>query len=190
MRCLLPTPSENLDRLALADLYAWPTGNAGRGHVPWVRANFAASADGAARGPGGLSRSVSSSADRQVFALQRATCDAVLVGAGTARAENYGPVLVRDELSDLRASQGRLAPPTLVVVSGRANLDPGSKIFSRPSPRTIVITPGNSPVESRAALAEVADVHVCGEDSVDLPTMLELLGQRGLLRVLCEGGPH
>jgi riboflavin biosynthesis pyrimidine reductase len=35
----------------------------------------------------------------------------------------------------------------------------------------------------------VADVLVCGEESLDVRSMLEELAKRGLQRVLCEGGP-
>ena len=47
--------------------------------------------DGAAAGPDGLSGSISGEADKLVFDAVRREADAVLIGAGTMRAERYGP---------------------------------------------------------------------------------------------------
>ena len=41
----------------------------------------------------------------------------------------------------------------------------------------------------RAALEAVADVVVAGDDEVDLPLGMAALHDRGLRRLLCEGGP-
>src|SRR5438067_11390610 len=73
----------------LAVLYAYPdlAGQPGRA---WVRANMIASADGAAT-LSGRSGGLSGRADRQVFAGLRGLADVILAGAGTARAERYGP---------------------------------------------------------------------------------------------------
>ena len=52
------------------------------------------------------------------------------------------------------------------------------------------MTHAGSPAGALAALAEVADVLVCGEDAVDPRLMLAAFADRGLNQVLCEGGPH
>ena len=56
--------------------------------------------------------------------------------------------------------------------------------------RPIVVTHAAAPADRREALAEVADVLVCGDTSVDAAAMLAALAERGLPQVLCEGGPH
>jgi riboflavin biosynthesis pyrimidine reductase len=56
--------------------------------------------------------------------------------------------------------------------------------------RPIVITCAASPVELREQLSGVSDVVVAGERDVDLRLALAVLADRGLRRVLCEGGPH
>jgi diaminohydroxyphosphoribosylaminopyrimidine deaminase / 5-amino-6-(5-phosphoribosylamino)uracil reductase len=79
----------DLTRPDLAQLYSYPD----TGQV-WVRANMVASADGAAT-IAGRSAGLSSDGDRSLFALLRTLCDVILVGAGTARADD--PALtVRD----------------------------------------------------------------------------------------------
>lgn len=79
-----------------------------------VRANFVQSLDGNVIGPDGLSGSLSSAADRQLFRLLRAQCDAIVVGAETVRKEQYQPVTIRPELQPLR---GDRPPPELVIIS-------------------------------------------------------------------------
>ena len=168
MRRLRPDPTDEVDLRAAYDV-------PDRRHV---RANFVSSLDGAVT-VDGKSAPLSSAADRELFQLLRQLCDVVLVGAGTARSENYGGV---------RAVDGH-APP-IAVVSRALDLDPSSRLFTDTSVRPIVVTCATSPAAVRVALAKVADVIVAGEKTVDLPQALELLADRGLQRVLCEGGPH
>jgi riboflavin biosynthesis pyrimidine reductase len=65
--------------------YDWPDG-------PWLRVNMIATVDGSAEGPDGRTGSINNEVDRRVFQGLRASADVILVGAGTARAEQYGPV--------------------------------------------------------------------------------------------------
>lgn len=190
MNALPSVPFADLTLPTLIEKYRWPPAIVGANSRPWLRVNFAASADGAVTGADGKSHSVSGTADKLVFGLLRATCDAVIVGAGTARAEDYGPVIIRDSMEQLRAAQDRTKPPALVVVTRTANLDPGSRMFTNAHVPTIVITSESAPTSARAALSEVADVVLCGEDTVDLAIMMTRLAERGFARLLCEGGPH
>jgi riboflavin biosynthesis pyrimidine reductase len=76
------------------------TRNSGRptpGPQRCLRANFVTTIDGHIQGPDGLSGTISSAEDRRVFHMLRAGADAILVGAGTARIENYKPVGVKAE---------------------------------------------------------------------------------------------
>jgi riboflavin biosynthesis pyrimidine reductase len=63
----------------------WPEGE-------WLRVNFVASVDGSAQGSDGRSGTINNDVDVAVFQQLRRTADVILVGAGTARAEEYGPV--------------------------------------------------------------------------------------------------
>ena len=94
MRELLPTAADAVD---LQAAYAYPDG--GR----WVRANMVASLDGSAVKAAGP-RGSAAPADKQVFGVLRALGDAVVVGAGTARAEGYRALRAKDGDADLRAS--------------------------------------------------------------------------------------
>jgi riboflavin biosynthesis pyrimidine reductase len=70
---------------SVEELYAWPD-------RPWLRVNMVSTVDGAAQGPDGLSGSINNDVDHRVFDLLRVGADVVLVGAGTVRAEGYGPL--------------------------------------------------------------------------------------------------
>ena len=169
MRRLRPDPADQVD---LRSAYAI-------GPARYVRANFVSSLDGAVTIEG-KSAPLSSQADRELFHLLRAMTDVVLVGAGTARAENYGGARPRDD--------GHVPP--IAVVSKSLDLDPRSRLFTDTRVPPVVITCGASPALRRKELADAADVIVAGDTDVDLSTALDELASRGLGRVLCEGGPH
>ena len=177
MRLLLPE-ARSLEWPDLLDLY-------GGDDDGLLRAGFVLSADGGAA-VGGGSRGLQSPADQAVFAALRAVSDAVVVGAGTARAEGYGPVRVRPQGRQWRSASGRSASPALVLVSRSLELDPGDRCFTGPS---VVVTCAAADAGRRAALEAVTDVVVAGDDEVDLAAAVRALHERGLRRLLCEGGP-
>ena len=179
---IFPSPGDELDLLGLAEAYAYPADH-------WLRVNFVSSADGAATADG-LSEGLSSAEDKRVFGILRVLADVILVGAGTARAENYKPARRRDSLAQLRA--GRPPAPPIALVTRTLGLNLSSPLFTEapPDARTIVITCTSSDSRLRAETAKVADVIVAGGHSVDLAAALDELGGRGLRRVLSEGGPH
>ncbi len=152
-----------------------------------VRANFVSSVDGAAE-VDGRSGGLGGSGDRRVFRTLRWLADVVLVGAGTAVSENYGPVIVPADRRERRTAAGQAPVPPVAVVSGSLRLDPAARLFTADT-RPLVLTCDTAPAERRRALAEVAEVLNCGEEAVDLATALTALAERGLGRVLCEGGP-
>ena len=180
MRQVLPAYDDVVD---LPALYAYPPGR------PWVRANMVSSLDGSAVRDG-RSGGLSGEADKIVFGVLRGLADVVLVGAGTARTEGYRALRPKPEYAEARAALGQQPGPVLALVSGRLDLDPSSELFGGPAGRrTIVVTHAGADAVARDRLAEVADVVVAGEDSVDLGSALDQLSSLGLTRVLCEGGP-
>jgi riboflavin biosynthesis pyrimidine reductase len=185
MRQLLPTPVESVD---LRAAYAYPPDLAGFGR-PWVRANMVSSLDGAAA-VDGRSGALGGPGDKAVFGVLRGLADAVLVGAGTARVEGYRALRATDAYGSLRASLGQESAPVLVLVSGRLDLDPESALFHGGVQRTIVVTHASSDPVLRDRLSVVAEVIVAGDTSVDIGAALDGLAGRGMVRVLCEGGPR
>ncbi|MBR8741492.1 pyrimidine reductase family protein [Nocardiopsis sp. MG754419] len=181
-RELLPSPGRT--DVDLAQAYAYPADLA----RPWVRANMVTSVDGGAVGPSGRSRDLSSEPDRRVMGVLRGLCDVVVVGASTARHEGYKPVRPREVWSRLR--EGRPATPRIAVVSRSLDIDEELLTQAPEDARTIVFTVGDSPRARRSRVAEHADLVVVDEGSVRPEHILDALSERGLFRVLTEGGPH
>ncbi|MCZ2830568.1 dihydrofolate reductase family protein [Modestobacter sp. VKM Ac-2986] len=182
MHRLLPDPGPLDGDTELAGAYRLPAGR-------HLRVNFVASLDGAIS-VDGRSGGLGSPGDRRVFQTLRALSDAVLVGAGTAAAEGYRPVLPDSAVGRLRSVLGRPPVAPVAVVSRRASLSPVDQLVTDAVVPTLLVTCAAADPDQRAALAAAGVVVlVCGDDDVDLPTALDALAERGHEQVLCEGGP-
>jgi riboflavin biosynthesis pyrimidine reductase len=179
---IFPSAGDELDLLGIAEAYAYP-------RERWLRVNFVSSADGAAY-LDGRSEGLSSADDKRVFGILRILADVILVGAGTARVEEYKAARARPSLAALR--DGRPAAAPIALVTRTLGLNLASPLFTETAPgaRTIVITCASSDDDLRAQTAKVADVIIAGDEVVDLPAARAALEDRGLPRVLCEGGPR
>lgn len=197
MRRLIPLPAlAEVDLDALAAHYAYPAYPAhpdqpdrsvAAGRACTVRANMVSSVDGAIVFEG-QSKPISGEADWYLFGLQRALADVIVVGAGTARAEGYGPGRARLEFRHLREAAGQPEAPTLVLVTRSGNVDADADYLGG-SARAVVIT-CESGRRNLGQVTQRADVIVAGDDDVDLRSALNQLVDRGHHRVLTEGGPH
>ena len=182
MRQLFPAHVGEFSEGDLVGLYNWP-------EQPWLRANMVLSLDGSARGADGKSGSISSPADRAVLQLLRATCDALVVGAGTVRAENYHPPTVDPRFADQRKAAGLAELPVIVMVSNTLSIEATARVFGRGPGTTAVLTSATSDPRRRAELAEVTDVVVLDGTRVEPAAALAWLRDRGWRRLLTEGGP-
>jgi riboflavin biosynthesis pyrimidine reductase len=182
MRALLPTP---LDEIDVHAFYSTDWLDAGG-----LRVNFVSSADGAAQAEG-KSEGLQTAGDNRVFAALRDLADVVLAGAGTVTIEGYRAIVVSDERAAIRRELGLRERLPIAVVSRSLRLNPDSALFADApaDARTIVLTCEAAPADRRAALERVADVVVCGGDMVDLALARAALEERGLTRILSEGGP-
>jgi riboflavin biosynthesis pyrimidine reductase len=166
----------------LETVYAYPPGK-----DRWVRANMVTALDGFAT-LDQTSKTLSGSADTKVLGILRALCDVVLVGAGTARAENYKAIQIGPVRAEIRARQGLSASPPIAVVTRTLDLDLSTPLFTQADARTIVATTSRASAEALAAAELVADL-IVHDDEIDLALLLDQLAERGLHRVLSEGGP-
>jgi riboflavin biosynthesis pyrimidine reductase len=179
-------PPGELDAEALAGLYAHP--DPGR---PFVRVNFVASADGAvADAASGLSGGLAAAGDRQVFGLLRELADVVVAGAGTVRAEGYRGVRTSPERRARRRARGQAAVPPVAGVTTTASIAPDAALVTDTAVPPLVLTTAAAAEEARARLGAAAEVVVAGEQDVTPEAVLAALAERGLHRVLCEGGPR
>ena len=113
------------------------------------------------------------------FHGQRALSDAIMVGANTVR--------VDDPLLTVRYAAGE--SPWRIVPSSDG-LIPLQSALLNDGRRTLVATSRRASVEAKAALAAKPGVEVvtCGEDEVDLPSLMAILDVRGVKSLIVEGG--
>lgn len=157
----------------------------------WVRGNMIASIDGAATS-GGKSGNLGGSGDRALFGVLRELADVIVVGASTARVENYSGVHFSASQRQQRQSRGQAEIPPIAVLTRSGQLARDAKLFTRTEAPPLILTSTEAVAGARTRLgsqAEVLDASGVQSDSVDPRIALQLLAERGLLRVLTEGGP-
>ncbi len=154
---------------------------------PLVTLKLATSLDGRIATASGESRWITGERSRARAHLMRAEQDAILIGAGTAIAD--------DPLLTCRLPGMEHRSPIPVVVDGGRRVPESAKLFRTARERkTILATraPDAAGKKSLAALAAAGvEIMELPEDTpghVDLAAMLRALGDRGLTRVMVEGG--
>jgi riboflavin biosynthesis pyrimidine reductase len=182
MRMLFPDAAEAIDP---ATVYADVPHHDRR---PAVRLNMIVSVDGGTSW-GGVSGALGGPADKALFSVLRSFADVILVAAGTARAERYGPATLPAVMQDARRQRGQTPVPPIAVVTRSCRLDWDTPFFTAALERPLVITVADAPERDRTRAAEVAEVIVAGEHDVDLSAAIGALGERGAHHVLAEGGP-
>ena len=156
---------------------------------PFVCINMAMTVDGKITSAAREESAFASRYDKKTMDRLRAEADAVLVGAGTLRADDP-PLHVRDpEMKAHRRSLGRPDGLVNVLVTASALVDPGSRFFKGDTAaERIVATVLDAPADRLARLASVAEVWTVGRGRVDLRELLRRLKSRGIERLLVEGG--
>jgi riboflavin-specific deaminase-like protein len=169
------SPEELASGMRLAELA--PPGR------PWLGLNMVSSLDGKATIEW-RTKGLSSELDRRLFHHLRTQADAVMVGAGTLRAERYGRMTKSEELRDKRVAEGLASDPLAVIVSGRLDLPADLPILNEPEQRVVIATGSDATLSGLGAQVEYARV---GDD---LPRLMAYLREtHGVRSVLCEGGP-
>lgn len=147
---------------------------------PYVVVKYAQSLDGRIATSVGDSKWISGEPERRVSHALRAACDAVLVGAGTVRAD--------DPLLTVRLVPGN--SPRRVTLDSGLTLPASARIFDGSVP-TIVLTGPAASRRRAAALArrgvEVRAVRL-GPRGLDLGQALAALRGLGVQSMLVEGG--
>lgn len=148
---------------------------------PYVVAKWAMTLDGKTAVAEGDSRWISSAASRALVHEVRGRMDAIIVGVGTAIADD----------PELTARPPGPRVPVRVVLDGRARLPTSSKLVvtARGTP-TLVVVSEAAPEERQRALRELGCevVALPGESRPSIVLLLEELGRREMTNVLVEGG--
>jgi len=156
---------------------------------PFVYVNMAMTADGKITSAAREYAAFTSRHDKRTMDRLRAGADAVLIGAGTLRADDP-PLSIRDpEMRALRASLGKPAELRTVVVSARLDLPFDGRFFRDGDPsRRVVATVEDAPEDRVQKLAGRAEVWRLGRGRVDVTRLLHRLKDAGVERLLVEGG--
>ncbi|HSK49327.1 MAG TPA: dihydrofolate reductase family protein [Solirubrobacterales bacterium] len=182
MRRLLPDPGPTSVAKQLDAYRPWEGAHPER---PFLAMNFATTLDGRAT-IAGVSGPIGSDADTEMLVGLRGRFDAVIIGAGTMRAERYGRLAAKPETHERREALGLPPEPLMVLVSGRLDLPWEAPLFTDGG-RVLIFTA--SEVEPPPTESEVEVVR--HQDRVDLAAALRhLRAEHGVRALLSEGGPH
>jgi riboflavin-specific deaminase-like protein len=150
---------------------------------PYLILNMVSSLDGKATIEW-RTKGLSTDLDRELFHRLRTQVDAVMVGAGTVRAERYGRMTKSDELRAARVDEGLEPDPLAVVVSARLDLQADLPLLNEPEQRVVIAT------HSDATLPDLGEHVLYERTGEDLQLLMaRLREQYGIRSVLCEGGP-
>jgi riboflavin-specific deaminase-like protein len=182
VRRLLPDEVETTvaEQLAGLDLES-----AAHSNRPYLILNFATTLDGRAAIEG-KSGPIGSATDTEMLHRLRTRVDAVMIGAGTMRAERYGRIVSDPDLRAYRERTGLAHDPLAVIVSNRFELPWDARLFTDGGGRVVIFTASEQEPPKTATPVTI----VRHPDGVDLDRALEWLREeRGIRSVLCEGGP-
>ncbi len=182
LRRLLPDTAETTVAEQLAGLDFKPLAPPDR---PYLLLNFAVTLDGRAA-IGGKSGPIGSRADMEMLQRLRTRVDAVMIGAGTMRAERYGRMVPNPDFRAYRERTGLGHDPLAVIVSNRLELPWDAPLFTDGGGRCVIFTASEE--EPPPTATPVTCIR--HPDGVKLEQCLAWLrAERGIRSVLCEGGP-
>ncbi|MFA1538952.1 RibD family protein [Actinomadura monticuli] len=145
------------------------------------------SADGYIDDAGPERLRLSSPADFDRVDAVRAGCDAILVGAGTVRADDPKLLIRSAARRERRVARGLPADLTKATLTWSGDLDPGARFFTTGEAPKLVYAPSGTAAELAPRLDGLAAVVDAG-DPLTLPTVLGDLAARGVRRLMVEGG--
>ncbi|MBB1245851.1 bifunctional diaminohydroxyphosphoribosylaminopyrimidine deaminase/5-amino-6-(5-phosphoribosylamino)uracil reductase RibD [Streptomyces durbertensis] len=164
---------------AAAGNAAWLT--AARLRRPHVHWKYAATLDGRTAAADGTSRWITSAASRADVHRLRAESDAVLVGSGTARADD--PHLA------VRGVPGATQPLRVVLDTAADAVTPGARVLDDTAPTVVFTAEDADARELEDAGVEVLRVPRAADGpGLDLAAVLDALYRRDVRSVLLEGG--
>jgi diaminohydroxyphosphoribosylaminopyrimidine deaminase / 5-amino-6-(5-phosphoribosylamino)uracil reductase len=149
---------------------------------PFIALKTAMSIDGKIATETGESRWITGQDARLHGHMLRNTYDAILVGIGTQKKDN--PQLT------CRLTDRECRNPIRIIVDSRLSIDENARVFDvDDSALTIIATTGQASSSGLRQIRKKARAIVVNEDGrVDLPRLLEMLGEMEITSILIEGG--
>ena len=141
---------------------------------PHIIINVAMSIDGKIALTAGKQTKLSSEEDMVRVHKLRNDVDAILVGIGTILSDDP-KLTVKKQYVDFPKSL------TKIVLDSKLRTPENAEVFNYPG-KVIIATTENSIGNINAEIIK------CGTDEVDIPKLLEILYERGIKKILVEGG--
>ena len=154
---------------------------------PYVLLSCAMSIDGYIHDASETRLMLSNDADFDRVDAERAGCDAILVGAHTVRQDNPRLLVRSADRRAARTARGLPPSPVKVTVTAHGDLDPAAAFFTAGDVDKIVYCASPVVDAARRRLDGAATVVDAG-DPVDLGGVLDDLADRGIRRLMVEGG--
>ena len=155
---------------------------------PYIVLNYAVSVDGKISTDRRDPVRFSSRKDRSLLDEIRAQADAVLIGGGTLRAEDPPARIQSAKRRDERVKTGKPPHPVSIVLSRTMRMPSKGRYFSDQQVERIIVTPEGTPGEMFVPFQDKAELIQVGQNSVDLPALCAILYDRGIHRMVVEGG--
>ena len=155
---------------------------------PYTLLSCSMSIDGYLAGPTDRRLMLSNDADLDRVDAVRAECDAILVGAATVRNDDPRLLVRTPGHQRARIARGRPAQPAKVTITGQARLDPTARFFTVGDAQKFVYCTSEAVPTAQRRLGSLATVIDGGRPRVDLDWMSRDLGDRGVQRLMVEGG--
>lgn len=154
---------------------------------PYVLLSAAMSVDGHIDDtePGPLM--LSDAADLDRVDEVRAGVDAILVGATTIRRDDPRLLVRSERRRAAREAAGRTPNPRKVTLTASGDLDPAARFFTLGAEEKLVYASSGAVARARETVGAAATVVDAGEP-IDLPRLLADLCERGVERLMVEGG--
>ena len=153
---------------------------------PYVAVNMVSTIDGRAS-LGGRTVDLGTDRDIELLLKLRHRFDAVMIGAGTMRAERYGRIIKDPDARARRERIGLPHDPLAVLVSGRLDLPFDAPLFTDGGGRVLIFTNQEGPFPETATPTRFETV----QGPIRITEVLRHLRQeRGIRALLSEGGPH
>lgn len=119
--------------------------------------------------------------------------DVVLVGARTVTKENYGPVLIPDEVRQARINAGQLPCPRLAIPTRSMSLSSEARIFDDAQQPPFLLVPDHvlrdPATEAEQHRLQSAGAVLLNSGDGSPRSIIATLHAHGLARIVCEGGP-
>ncbi|MFZ3051569.1 MAG: 2,5-diamino-6-(ribosylamino)-4(3H)-pyrimidinone 5'-phosphate reductase [Methanothrix sp.] len=152
---------------------------------PFVFINSAMSADGKISSRDRRQIRISGKEDLLRVDELRAASDAIMVGVGTVLADDPGLRVKSRVLQEKRTVMGRSKEPFRIVADSNARTPANAKILG---PGCMIAVSYSAPEERLDRLRPGCEIIKCGTEMVDLPGLMEELYNRGVRRLMVEGG--